>query len=182
LEYYKQQIPYLDEIIYECNQEIATMKRKRLFISVSFVFLLTLVSVIFYNRVIVSAQKAYPRATPVPEDVGLASIGIRYGEPTSLPLISQTKAIETARFRAGALVEQATEIVANYILFSDDQNYTVDVRSQKQYKFQNVTAWVVTFKGVSFYRNGPGGGPPNTEINVVINAVTGEYMELFSYR
>jgi hypothetical protein len=148
----------------------------------SIVGVLVILTVIaLHGLSVASAQKPTLLPTPVPDDAGLAAIGVRFGKPASAPIVSQGEAVSTARLRAGSVADEATEVLANYVLFSDDQYYSVDAFGQRQYAFQDVPAWVITFRGV-YYGRGSGGGKPNTEMNVVINAQTGEYMEVFSYR
>ncbi|RJP51359.1 MAG: hypothetical protein C4583_08945 [Anaerolineaceae bacterium] len=107
-----------------------------------------------------------------------ADLGIRYGKPIFSPSISEEKAIGLAKSH---MKKPAAEIVAEYVLFSNDQYYTVDSSGQKDYKFQDVPAWVITFKRVDWYSNGPIPRMFIADVNVVINAVTGEYMEMFVY-
>ncbi len=88
------------------------------------------------------------------------------------------------------MAAQATQVAATYVLFSDDDYYTTSATGVKHFYFQNTPAWVVTFQGVSFPTHGPRGIGQGTvqvqrvnhEVNVVINAQTGERMEIFSYR
>lgn len=141
------------------------------------VSLLMLVSIVLFSQLSVSAQKG-ETPTPSVREVGPAALGIRYGEPLSLPSISQAKAIGIAKFWAGTKAERAVEIDAKYVLFSDDQYYTVDIRGQINNKFQDVPAWVITFKGVDTLTRR---GLLKMDLNVVVNALTGEYMEEFDY-
>jgi hypothetical protein len=117
-----------------------------------------------------------------PGNDGPASLGIHYGAPTTLPKVLQNQAIQAARAWIGsALASQATQITAQYVLFSNDEYYSTDAQGQKHYFFQNVPAWVVSFEGLMLARHGRT-VRYNHEENVVINAMTGEYMEAFSYR
>ncbi len=112
----------------------------------------------------------------------LQDTGIRYGHPTSPPKISQEQAIQIVKTRHPELANEATSIVAQYVLFSNDNYYRVDAQGQNHYFFQNVPAWVISFEGLNLASHGP---PPityNHELNVVINAQTGEDMGEFSYR
>ncbi|MEW5829857.1 MAG: hypothetical protein AB1846_13275 [Chloroflexota bacterium] len=156
------------------------MTIKKIFIVIPF---LMLVLTIFYGLLTGSAQKGNPPTPLAPDDVSLASIGISYEQPVTPPSISQIEAIKVAKRKLGYVAKQADEILANYVLFSDDQYYSEDETGQKIYRFQNVPAWVITFRGVSYnIARGRGGNPTNTEVHVVIDATTGEYMELFTYR
>lgn len=105
-----------------------------------------------------------------PTESTLQATGIRYGHPTSPPKISREQAIQIVKAMHPELANEATQINAQYVLFSD------------HYFFQNVPAWVISFEGLNLGSHGP---PPitfNHELNVAINAQTGEYMEEFSYR
>ncbi len=151
------------------------------------VILTVLVAVLFFAfhafSVSASTDSKSTYGTVQLNDAGPASIGIRYGSPSSPPKITQQQAIQLATTRLGLpLANQATHINALYVLFSDDQYYSTDAKGQKSYFFQNVPAWVVTFQGVNFASSGRGPARFNHEVNVVINAQTGEYMELFTYR
>ncbi len=111
----------------------------------------------------------------------MAALGIHFGQPVTAPVVSEAQALTTARLRAGADADQATAALGRYVLFSDDQYYSVDAAGQERYAFHDVPAWVITFRG-TYYGRGPTGGTPNTELNVAINALTGECMDAFSFR
>ena len=117
--------------------------------------------------------------------VGPDSAGVRYETPQVAARITKAQAIQAAKDWLGPqLVSQATQIQAQHVQFSDDQYYREDTAGQKQYHFQKVSAWVVTFAGVSLPSHGKRGSTvlPNHEVNVVINADSGEYMEMYSYQ
>ena len=114
--------------------------------------------------------------------MGPTEIGIRYETPNVASTITEDQAIQAAKARIGLLADQATSIATRYVLFSDDQHVTTDATGQKHFVCQRVPAWVVTFTGVNLPSRG---GEPvtfNHEVNVVIDARTGEYVHLFSYR
>jgi hypothetical protein len=118
---------------------------------------------------------------------GPTEIGIRYETPNVPPVITEAQAIQAARDRKPGLADQATSIATRYVLFTDEQRFTQDAAGNKHYALQRVPAWVVTFSGVNFpLVGGPRGSSPtprfNHEVNVVIDARTGGYLELFSYR
>ena len=151
------------------------------------IILTGLVAVLFFAShafsVAASTDSKSTYGTVQLNNAGPESIGIRYGSPSSPPKITQQQAIQLATTRLGLpLAHQATHIHALYVLFSDNQYYSTDANGQKNYFFQNVPAWVVTFQGVNFANSGRGPARFNHEVNVVINAQTGEYMELFTYR
>ncbi len=160
------------------------------------VILTVLVAVLFFAfhafSVSASTDSKSTDGTVQLNNAGPASIGIRYGSPSSPPKITQQQAIQLATTWLGLpLAHQATHIHALYVLFSDDQYYSTDARGQKNYLYENVPAWVVILEGLNL--PGSGGGRPahgsnqntikyNHEMNVVINAQSGEYMEAFTYR
>lgn len=118
------------------------------------------------------------------DDGGLMNVGVRYETATVPAKVTSDQAIAAAKSWLGAvLTSQATNISTQYVLFSDDQYYSTDTQGVKQFKFQRVPAWIVTFTGVTVSSRGPVGQPTqfNHELHVVINAETGEYMESYSY-
>jgi len=134
------------------------------------------------SLVMASAQNGEP-----PDSLGLESVGVRYGQVSAPAALTSQQAVELAKSYLGqSLAKQATQVEAQYVLFSDDQYYTTDAQNQKQYYFQNVPAWVVTLRGVNFAIRGARGDSSeveyNHEVHVVFNAQTGEFMELFTYR
>ncbi len=145
------------------------------FVGLLIALLATLALIITFRMLSVSANvgNGGTHHTPVvvhPTESTLQATGIRYGQPTSPPKISREQAIQIAKTRLGTLANEATQINAQYVLFSD------------HYFFQNVPAWVISFEGLNLGSHGP---PPitfNHELNVAINAQMGEYMEEFSYR
>ena len=111
---------------------------------------------------------------------GPTEIGIRYETPNIPSVITEARAIQAARDRKPGLADQATLIATRYVLFSNDQYFTTDATGQKHYVWQQVPAWVVTFTGVTL--SSRGADSVNHEVNIVIDARTGEYLLLFSYR
>jgi len=107
---------------------------------------------------------------------------LHYEVPATLATVSQTRALQVAQQRVGeGLAGQATQIDAHYVLFSDENNYSIDAQGQKHYAFARLPAWVVTFSGVNFALRGRQPAY-NHEVNVVIDARTGQDVMLFSYR
>lgn len=132
-----------------------------------------------------AGNHAVQSQSPSTDDSGLMNVGVRYETATVPPKVTSDQAIATASNWLGiALTSQATQISTQYVLFSDDQYYSTDTQGVKQFKFQRVPAWVVTFTDVPIPSHGPVGQPTqfNHELHVVINAETGEYMESYSYR
>src|SRR3954451_6302431 len=118
------------------------------------------------------------------KDIGLGptDIGIRYETPNVAPVITEAQAIQAARDRKPGLADQAASTETRYVLFSDDGFFERDATGQPYRPRQQVPAWVVTFKGVILPSRGGDPDAANHEVNIVIDARTGEYMLLFSYR
>ena len=118
------------------------------------------------------------------KDIGLGptNIGIGYETPNVAPAITEAQAIQAARDRKPGLTDQAASIETRYVLFSDDGYFDKDAIGRQYRPWQKVPAWVVTFKGVILPSRGGDPDAANHEVNIVIDARTGEYMQLFSYR
>jgi hypothetical protein len=118
------------------------------------------------------------------EDIGVGptDIGIRYEVPSVAPVITEEQAIQAAKNRKPGLADQAASIETRYVLFSDDGHFDKDATGRQYRPWQKVPAWVVTFKGVILSSRGGDPDAVNHEVNIVIDARTGEYMQLFSYR
>ena len=115
---------------------------------------------------------------------------IRYEPPTSAPKVGEEQAIQAAKDRMGPRYSrQATKITARYVLFSNDAHHETDAHGRSVLSWQRIPAWVVTFEGLNYQTPGQGyiaarGGPSrhNTEVNIVIDATTGAFIQGFTYR
>jgi hypothetical protein len=114
--------------------------------------------------------------------VGPTNIGIRYEVPNVAPVITEAQAIQAAKHIKPGLAGQAASIETRYVLFSDDGYFDKDATGRQYRPWKQVPAWVVTFKGVILPSRGGDADAVNHEVNIVIDARTGEYMQLFSYR
>ena len=124
---------------------------------------------------------------------GPTEIGIRY-DPidavTAAGSVSQDKAIAAALnfFPLPADRQASAHIETRLVLFTDDHQYRQDPSGNKQYLLWRVPAWVVTISGIDIPSRGgsPRSRPHNItfnhEMNVVIDARTGQYLMAFSYR
>ena len=115
------------------------------------------------------------------------ALGIRYETPTTPPLIAQDTVLHSAATMMPAMASGATQTVSQYVLFSVDVYYRTDSAGQKHYVYQGVPAWVISFEGLTIQRHGcytacSSQKSGNHEMNVVIDATTGQEMETFSYR
>lgn len=95
--------------------------------------------------------------------------GNRYDTPVSPPMVTQGQAIVRARLRVGARATQVTAIFAHYVLYT---NVT----------YERLPVWVVTFEGIAQASHGRGPTRFHHELNVVIDARTGQDLEAFSQR
>jgi hypothetical protein len=124
-------------------------------------------------------------STLVPEAVGLQRLGIRYETPTAASKITREQAIQAASAWLGSYwASHASQVSAQYVLFSDDEYTAIDAPGRQYLRFQRVPAWVVTFEGLSLPSRGPPTQPAvySHEEHIVIDAETGIYMEAFSYQ
>lgn len=119
------------------------------------------------------------------DTTGAQKAGMRYGTPSRAPVITQDQAVAAAKAALGdTLTGSATRIDTHYVLFSNDQYFSTDASGIKHYVFQDIPAWIVTFEGVSVPWHGPRGSNPghNSEMNVAVDAQTGESLDAYSYR
>lgn len=107
-------------------------------------------------------------------------------ELTDNTVVSREEAIQKARTDAGSESQQAKKISAMKVKFTDNETPRLP---EKEIILKDYPVWIVTFHGVDISRNGPGfrldnTGASNTvfcDMNVVIDAKTGETLEIFSY-
>ena len=123
---------------------------------------------------------------------GPTQIGIRY-DPIDAVIaaasVSQDKAIVAALswLALPGNLKASAQIQAQLVLFTDESRYRLDSSGNKQYVLWQVPAWVVTISGLDIPSRG---GIPhrqnqmdfNHEMNVVIDARTGQYLQAFTYR
>lgn len=75
----------------------------------------------------------------------------------------------------------AKEVSATYVLFSNDAYFAESPEGLRDYRLQNVPAWLVTYTGLDLPLHGAP-GMVNHELNVVVDVRTGEAIWEFSYR
>ena len=126
--------------------------------------------------------------------VVIAEMGVTLDSPGDVaPLITSAQAIDIATQMFADQVVDARSVDAVYGLFTDsDFGPVVGEEGVVTPRFVRVPVWIVTFRGLSIEPIGrfvPGTDPlpgrpsaVNTEFNVVVNALTSEYMEAFTYR
>jgi hypothetical protein len=105
--------------------------------------------------------------------------------PVTEPTISAESAVDLALQYAGALANNAQDASVQYVLFTDSQRGELITDGSLRLEFENVAAWIVRFRGVPqpvFGGLGAARGVQAQELNVVISAETGEYLEMFSFQ
>jgi hypothetical protein len=127
-------------------------------------------------------------------DPGPTGIGIRYDPIDAVSAaesVSQDKAIAAALswLALPANLQASARIETRLVLFTNENQYRLDSSGNKRYEVWRVPAWVVTISGIDIPSYG---GVPrrhihrqmtfNHEMNVVIDARTGQYLQAFTYR
>lgn len=105
------------------------------------------------------------------------------------PIVTQDEAVSLALKYAGPLAAEPTGASAQYVVFTDTKRANADSvgdLNSLSFAFDHVPAWFVRFTGVpqpvfGGYGTG-GGGVVAQELNVVLDAATGEYLEMFSFQ
>jgi hypothetical protein len=164
-------------------------------------FLFGCTALLMISLIVKYAQENTALANPVTppallKSPSLAEMGIQLVDISLLPAsqflelkssaIEQSRAIGVANSYSAVRPEQVSSVIAKLYLFTDSHHGPVDYSGQVRPLYQNRLVWIVTYKGeVSLLSGGPPDGPhdsTNAESNVVVDAVTGEYLEGFSYK
>jgi hypothetical protein len=125
---------------------------------------------------------------------GPREIGIRYDPIDTVSAaesVSQDKAIAAALswIALPANLQASAHIETRLVLFTDENRYSLDSSGNKKYVLWRAPAWVVTITGIDIPASG--GAPRrhihrqmtfNHEMNVVIDARKGQYLQAFTYR
>jgi hypothetical protein len=147
---------------------------------------------------------------PARNEVVADTMGNRLERPVDVPVISKVQAYAKAVTIPTSVtpdeLARATRVVARYGLFTSDSmrdckqqfadagaldsnghlgKQVPDIDTDKCKRlFDGIPAWIITFEGLEIPSNGPPGSEPeyNHEMNVVIDARTGEYVHWFTYR
>lgn len=111
--------------------------------------------------------------------LGLQKMSLRYGKPAIEPAVSLVRALAVARAEDGPMLDRASSVLARHVLWSNDTESEGD-----RLLFQNVPAWVITYRGLDIPNRGPRGGKKvyNHELHVVIDATTGEWLRSYTFR
>lgn len=104
-------------------------------------------------------------------------------EPLSVEqMIDRNTAIETALQAAQSRVESGA--VSIHAVLADFTDTETSVLPESNVSMTNVRVWIVTFSGVTIERGGPAGmqaEPVLADLNIVIDAHSGEILETFAY-
>jgi len=128
--------------------------------------------------------------TPPPDPTGES--GISYGQPTQLPVISEEEAVTIVRQAGGADAELSAwpreQFTAIYVLLTDLRLNATNSMGTPEARQEPV--WIVTVHGLTilpslrFPLPGETATPDtrtSTELYVVIDAVTGAWVESYTY-
>lgn len=110
---------------------------------------------------------------------GFAMPGIRVqaldASTLDVPTVASGKAVDAAR--GHWQWPEGAQVAARLVMLSDDQW----LDPARKPVLQDRPVWLVTVTGIEFYGRGPT-DDVNHEVNLVVDALTGEVLELFSYR
>lgn len=158
----------------------------------------TLHLIILSGLVVLSscARLGVPSSTPTPEspyeppvEIPEAAVTFERPPPGVSPGISAGTAVGRARAEFPTETSAATSVVTAFGVFTD-ADYGSTTGDDISPAFVDVPAWIVTFRGLELLpimkpaepEEQQGTPVANTELNVVIDASTGDYMEAFTYR
>jgi hypothetical protein len=99
--------------------------------------------------------------------------------------LPRLKAIDLAAAAAGGLADRENPLSAQLIRYTNMNRGTVDGAGVSVPDVRERLVWLVRFTGTPQPLYGPPGavaGPPASELNVVLDAVSGDVIEMFSYR
>lgn len=108
-------------------------------------------------------------------------------EPLSVEqMIDRNTAIETAIETALQAAQSRVEsgAVSIHAVLADFTDTETSVLPESNVSMTNVRVWIVTFSGVTIERGGPAGmqaEPVLADLNIVIDAHSGEILETFAY-
>jgi hypothetical protein len=135
----------------------------------------------------VHAAPATPAAFVALPDAARQAVGVRLQQHDAVAhalgqVLSTASALDIAANRIGHLqADHAGAVRVSFGDFSDDQFYTTLADGSRVYQAQGRPAYVVTYDGVSVPHRGPGTAS-NHQLNVVVDAASGEVIEVFSFQ
>jgi hypothetical protein len=118
----------------------------------------------------------------------LKNVGISMELPTVKPFISEDEAISAAKNFLGSQATNAKISAEYWNITNKSFKDFPPVAKEKNSKLNNgqnsLPTWIVSFRDITIPRRGPVGYKlaAFTEINIVIDALTGEILYRFSYR
>ena len=95
--------------------------------------------------------------------------------------VTVPEAISAAEERAGLTSVPANDVTVLVGSFADDEYSTTNASGASSLVADDLPAYVVTFSGMSF-ANPSGGAGVHTQESVVINATTGDVVEVYSFQ
>lgn len=125
--------------------------------------------------------EAAPYALPASLDDGHFLLEVAPAYSLQSPLISPDSAVSLARSSAGGLAVAPTGVSVQLVLFTDRNRGVENPDGSFTLSFLRVPAYVVRFTGVPqpvLGVSGPRDRPAVQELNVVIDARTGDYLEM----
>lgn len=105
--------------------------------------------------------------------------------PQQSAVISADDAVAMAQTYAEGLAPNPKGVSVQAVLFTDRNRGIENPDGSITLSFVGVPAYIVRFTGVPqpiFGGLGTGSGPAAQELNVVLDATTGEYIEMFSFK
>jgi hypothetical protein len=130
-----------------------------------------------------AGSEVIPTPPPPPAQIH----GVSYAGPTSPPKVSMADAIVEARSHGISAEWPDAKITAIYVLLTDER---VNVPNEAGTPVaRNEPVWIVTAQGIPKVPSGPAPPPGTprsvqaypTTVNVVIDAMTGRWIETYSY-
>lgn len=96
---------------------------------------------------------------------------------------AQTQAISVATDSVGAMATaQSVQVSVAYGSFTDSEYTGVLPSGQRAPLYVGRPVWLVTFSGVDLSPTVSGSTSSNHEINVAVDAASGQYLEAYSYQ
>jgi hypothetical protein len=96
--------------------------------------------------------------------------------------VDESTAIDRALQYSGLAGVHPTGVSVQLLRYTNRTHGTIGPDGSIEPQTVGVLAYVVRFTGVPQHNFGLAGGPENQELNVVLDAVTGQYIEMFSYK
>jgi hypothetical protein len=175
------------------QRKLAALREFFRFLADEGIISLSAVVVLSTIRTTTATERTVPMSANIENaGPGPTQIGIRYDPidaATAAASVSQDTAVAAAlNFLALPATQQASaHVETRLVLFTNENRYRLDSSGNKQYVLWQVPAWVVTISGLDIPMRGDiphrqNQTTFNHEMNVVIDARTGQYLQAFTYR